>query len=550
MLDKSLIFNKINKNNIKGDLFGGVTAAVVALPLALAFGVSSGAGAIAGVYGAIVVGFFASLFGGTPAQISGPTGPMTVVMAVVITKMIADHPDTGLAMAFTVVMLAGLFQIVLGLLKLGKYFTLVPYAVISGFMSGIGVIIISLQLGPLLGLPGLSSVVESLQALPQQIGNPVIPALMLGIVTLAIVLLWPAKLARLLPAPLAALIVGTIIQVAFFADSGVAVIGKIPSGLPSLQWPVFDVNIIQEMLYSAALLGALGAIDSLLTSLVADSMTHDYHRSDKELIGQGIGNFFAGAIGALPGAGATMRTVVNIRAGGQSAISGTTHAIVLLIIILGAGPLAEHIPHAVLAGILIKVGIDIIDWGFVKKIHRMPISTSALMMGVMLITVFDDLINAVLLGAFIANLVTIDRLSRIQLLGLKLTDGSQNEGQLSNQQQQKLQSMDGKVLLFQIEGAMSFGVARGISQRLSEFSAHNTLIIDLSKAELVGMTSPMAIHDTIEKAKEAGDDVFLVALNESSRKSFQQLGTLNLIPPDHEFSDLDSALNSVSISKA
>ena len=354
----------------RGDFFGGVTAAVVALPLALAFGVASGAGAAAGLYGAIAVGFFAALFGGTPSQVSGPTGPMTVVMAVILTETIALDPDQGLAIAFTVVSMAGILQIIAGQLRLGRYFVMVPFPVVSGFMTGIGVIIISLQMAPLLGVASQSNPLEALAALPEAFRSLSIPAFILGGSTLAALFLWPKRF-QVLPPPLMALI--GLSALSLGADfSEVPRIGEIPRGLPSIIWPQISLEYFPQMLGSACLLAALGAIDSLLTSLVADNLTRTQHDSDRELRGQGLGNIVAGLIGGLPGAGATMRTLVNIRLGGRTRVSGMLHSVVLATLMLGAAPLGEQIPLAVLAGILLKVGLDIIDWRFLRRLHKTP----------------------------------------------------------------------------------------------------------------------------------------------------------------------------------
>ncbi len=339
--------NKLHLHNLRGDFFGGLTAAIVALPLALAFGVASGAGATAGLYGAIATGFFAALFGGTPAQISGPTGPMTVVMATVFTALIAKYPESGLALAFTVVILGGAFQIGFGLLRLGEYITLMPYTVISGFMSGIGVIIFILQLAPLFGQAGSASVIESIQKLPDVLWQPNIYALGLGLLTLIIVFGMPSRLSRILPAPLVALVVGTLVSLVM-TSSTVPRIGEIPTGLPAFQWPRAEWGAIKDMLGYGIVLATLGAIDSLLTSLVADNITRTQHDSDRELIGQGIGNMVSGLFGGLPGAGATMRTVINVKSGGQTPLSGMIHALLLTAVLLGAGPLTAQIPVAVL----------------------------------------------------------------------------------------------------------------------------------------------------------------------------------------------------------
>ncbi len=284
------LVNGFSLANLKGDIYGGITAAVVALPLALAFGVASGAGAIAGLYGAILVGFFAALCGGTPSQVSGPTGPMTVVMTGVIMQY-AGQP----AEAFTIVMMGGLLQIAFGWLKLGRYVTFVPFSVISGFMSGIGCIIIVLQILPLFGFTGPSGgVLGALSKMPQVVGHPIVDAVVVGLAALAIMLFMPGKLRRLLPPPLAALIVGTLL--ATFVFTGAPVIGEIPRGLPHLQIPSIEFDRFPGMAQAALILAVLGSIDSLLTSLIADNVTRTQHKSNRELVGQGIGNLVAGLL--------------------------------------------------------------------------------------------------------------------------------------------------------------------------------------------------------------------------------------------------------------
>ena len=294
------LLNEIRFDNLRGDLFGGVTAAVIALPMALAFGVASGAGPAAGLYGAVLVGLFAALFGGTPTLISEPTGPMTVVMTAVIANLVAANPENGMAMAFTVVMLAGVFQMLFGALKLGHYVTMMPYTVVSGFMSGIGCIIIALQAARLFGHePEGGGTVPALMEIPGAVMDPNFSALVLGVVTLLIVFKWPKNWGRILPGPLAALIAGTLISLALPAAP---ILGDIPTGLPSFIMPVFSTGTALIVLEAALILALLGAIDSLLTSLVADNMTRTRHDSNRELVVQGIGNMFAGFFGGIPGA--------------------------------------------------------------------------------------------------------------------------------------------------------------------------------------------------------------------------------------------------------
>ncbi|MFP5504116.1 MAG: SulP family inorganic anion transporter, partial [Candidatus Sericytochromatia bacterium] len=390
-------------SNIKGDLMGGLTAGIVALPLALAFGVASGMGAAAGLYGAIIVGILAALFGGTPAQVSGPTGPMTVVVAGFIA---ANTGEPGLI--FLAVALAGVFQIVFGLLRVGDYIKFIPYPVISGFMSGIGVIIIVQQIAPFLGLASEARILEAVKKIPETVMamNPTAAAL--GALSLALVYLSP-RVIKGVPGPLVAIVVGTLVAVVLRLD--VPVIGELPSGLPGLQWPGGSLETWGVVVVPALVLAVLGAIDSLLTSLVADNITKTRHNSNQELIGQGIGNAVAGLFGGLPGAGATMRTVVNVKAGGRERLSGAVHGLILLLALVGLGALASRIPLAVLAGILITVGIGIVDYKGIRHALRAPRGDTAIMLVVLVLTVFVDLMQAVAIGLIMAAMLVVKRLS-------------------------------------------------------------------------------------------------------------------------------------------
>lgn len=539
------LVNGLHSKNIRGDLFGGITAAVVALPLALAFGVSSGAGAIAGLYGAIFVGFFAALFGGTPSQISGPTGPMTVVIATVFSGVAAGNSENSTAIAFTIIMLAGLFQILFGILRLGKYITLMPYTVISGFMSGVGVIIILLQIGPFFGHVASANVVESVSKIPFFVNERNMAAVGLGILTLIIVFLTPAKITRFIPSPLLALIIGTTVAFYFLPDQGLELIGDIPSGLPHFHLPTFNIAQIRNLFGYSLMLAVLGSIDSLLTSLVADNITQTSHDSDRELIGQGIGNMIAGFCGGLPGAGATMRTVINVKTGGKTPISGMVHAFVLLIVVLKAGELTANIPHAVLAGILMKVGIDIIDWSFLKRAHQISLKATGLMYIVLFLTVFVDLITAVAVGVFFANLLTVKNLSDIQSDHVKTISNPEEDDEdthLSMEEKHILKRARGKILLFNLSGPMSFGAAKTISQRMGMVRKYDVLILDLSDVPMIGVTASLAIENMIKDAFSNNHQVFLVGATGRVRDRLKKMKLLKLLLPDHCFSDRLPAL--------
>ena len=537
------ITNRIHFRNVQGDIFGGITAAVIALPMALTFGVASGAGASAGLWGAILIGFFAALFGGTPTLISEPTGPMTVVMTAVIANLTAANPENGLAMAFTVVMLAGVFQILLGVLKLGRYVTLMPYTVVSGFMSGIGIILIVLQMGPFLGqAPPKGGILGTLQNLPTLFAQISPLETFLAGLTVAILFLCPRQIKKRFPPQLLALIVGTLISIFFFKNSEIRTIGEIAVGWPSLQTPVFSLGQWQVMVVDALVLGMLGCIDALLTSLVADSLTRTEHNSNKELIGQGLGNLISGLFGGIAGAGATMGTVVNIQAGGRTALSGLTRAFILLVVVLGLSQYLTVIPSAVLAGIAFKVGINIVDWGFLKRAHKISIKAALIMYGVIVLTVFVDLIVAVGVGVFVANILTIERLSNHRADKVKAVTYDDEEIDLSSEEKQLLERANGRVLLFYLSGPMIFGVAKAISREHNLINDYQVLILDLTEVPILGVTSSLALENAITEAIEKGREIFLVGVAGQAKKRLHTLGVIDKIPPENMVGDRTHAL--------
>ncbi len=527
------LFHGLHFQNLRGDLTGGLTAAVVALPLAMAFGVASGAGPIAGLYGAIFVGFFAALFGGTPAQVSGPTGPMTVVMAAILTQYVAmfpDDPARGAALAFTVVMLGGVLQIVMGLARVGQYIDYVPAPVISGFMSGIGVIIILLQLYPLLGHAVPASPIKAAAGLSALLADPKLSVVAFGAATLAIVFFLPQRIARIVPSPLIALVIITFAVALIEPGPAVTLIGDIPSGFPNPQAPTFTVALLPQMLKSAIILALLGAIDSLLTSLVADNITRTQHDSNRELIGQGIGNTLAGVFGGLPGAGATMRTVINVRSGGRTPLSGALHALVLLALVLGLGPLAAHIPHVVLAGILIKVGVDIIDWDYLKRLRSAPRVGLTIMSTVLLMTVFVDLITAVAVGMIIASFVFMKRMTDMQIASMRLVTRAEDEAPLNDIERALIGAAGGRLLLFHLSGAISFSSAKELVRRASKVDNYSVLVLDLTDVSAIDYTSSRAIEDIIVDALARKRAVYLCGLRTKVHNVLERDRVLRHLP--------------------
>lgn len=531
------IFNQINLRNVKGDLFGGVTAAIIALPMALAFGVASGAGAEAGLYGAVIIGLFTALFGGTPTLISEPTGPMTVVFTAVITSLIAADPENGLAMAFTTVMLTGVFQLLFGVMKLGRYVTMMPYTVISGFMSGIGIILIIIQLPALLGhaAPG-GGVLGALGALPDLAASLKPGELLLGVLSLAILFLTPARWRRFVPPQLVALVVGTLVAIWFIGGGQYREIGEIPAGFPSLQLPTFSADQWRIIVIDALVLAMLGSIDALLTSVIADSLTRTQHDSDKELRGQGLGNLASGLIGGLPGAGATMGTVVNIQSGGRSALSGLTRALILGVVVFGASSLVEPIPKAVLAGIAIKVGIDIIDWSFLRRAHRVSMRGALIMYGVIAMTVFVDLITAVGIGLFVANILTIRRLADLQSEEVKLYGLGRGRGEpfndpdATNEEKLILRDPTNGVAMLSLSGPLIFGAAKALTRQQNDMLDARSLVIDLTRVPHLGVTTALALEQTIREAVNHGCRVYLAGLHDQPQKRFERLGLEDAVP--------------------
>jgi SulP family sulfate permease len=517
-----------NLTSLTGDIFGGLTAAVIALPLALAFGVASGIGPIAGLYGAIAVGFFASIFGGTPAQVSGPTGPMTVVMAVIV----AEHAD-NLGEAFAIVILGGAFQLLFGVLKVGRYVSYTPHSVVSGFMSGIGVIIILIQTLPFFGLatvPG--GPVGAIRAWPEIATSLNIDALIIASVSLAIMIFWPRRLGAVLPGPLAALIAGTLIGLLVLQRA--PIIGEVPTGLPELHVPAISFAALPAIVQPALILALLGSIDSLLTSLVADSITRTRHKSDRELIGQGIGNMVAGVIGGLPGAGATMRTVINVRAGGRTPLSGALHALVLFALVLGLGPVAEVIPHAALAGILVKVGWDIIDWGYLRRIRRAPRDKVIVMLVTLGLTVFVDLITAVAVGLILAGFVTARWMEVDELKGITQLALADDDNELTTEERGEIEKHNGRIGLIVFRGRFSYASARELVQRTgSEIAGYEAMIFDFAHAAHIDTSAALAIEQILETALSETRGCVIAGLSGSAETTLVSLGVLEHVAEEN-----------------
>ena len=581
-------------SHLRGDLFGGITAGIVALPLALAFGLQSGLGAAAGLYGAIFIGFFAALFGGTNTQISGPTAPMTAVSMVVIAGIIAANEgdvERALPAILMVFLLAGLMQIGLGFLKIGSYIRYIPYPVVSGFMTGIGVIIILTQVMPMLGYypkedaeyvaefkplaeevllekilkeeaeeeilvledfeetvrrakviteeeilresqnlaaSNASGVKGSVRMIPRALNNINYIDLILGITTLIIIYGFK-RVTTVVPSNLVALLVITIVAYFFIPDY--RTIGEIPSGFPIFRLEIFtgfQIGQVLPFIFAAASLAALGAIDSLLTSIVADNMTKTKHDPNKELVGQGIGNSIAAIFGGIPGAGATIRTVVNIESGGKTKISGMVAGLLLLVILLSLGPLASQIPAAVLAGILVTVGIGVMDYKGLKHIRILDRSEVAVMLMVLVLTVFVGLIEAVAIGLILSSILFMKNISDVVENRTKtapLRDFSRelpwaDEGDI-------IDRVGDRVYIKHLDGPLFFGFASRFQAMVRALPNVEVVVIRMDKVPYMDQSGLYAMEDAIMDLQHQG---IKVVFTDVKGQPLDVMERFNLIP--------------------
>ncbi len=526
----------IKTDNIKGDIFGGITAGIVALPLALAFGIqafgginhpnAAAMGALAGLIGATLLGFFASLFGGTHSQISGPTGPMTVITASLVSAAWTISEDFGtvlISMSMAGIF-CGLFQIFFGIIRIGKYVRYIPQPVLSGFMSGIGVIIILQQIYPLIGLKSPVMVVDMIADFPAMVSNGIsIEALLYGLATIVVIYAFP-YVTKKIPSTLVALVVLTIISIVCSFDAALT-IGHIPAGLPM---PFFakegiDIagldwwKIIEASIVPGLTLAGLGSIDTLLTSVVADNITKTKHDSNRELIGQGIGNACSGLFCGIAGAGATMRTVVNIKSGGRTQISGMVHALFLLAILLGLGSLVKFVPLSVLAGILITVGWGIIDFRGFKDLVRIPKADAFVLIVVFLMTVFVDLLTAVGIGMVIACVLFMKRsgdLVEKEYEGGLLADGFDKntpwEDELDITDEMKRQ-----IYIQRLDGPIFFGSVTGFQNSMHSVPEdHNikTVIIRMKRVTFMDQSGAYAMETCIKDLQAMGKEVLMTII--------------------------------------
>ncbi len=549
----------IKTNNIKGDIFGGVTAGIVALPLALAFGIQAfggindpaapSLGALAGLIGATLLGFFAALFGGTHSQISGPTGPMTVITASLIsaawTASSGNFSMVLISMAMAGIF-CGLFQILFGLIRIGKYVRYIPYPVLSGFMSGIGVIIILQQIYPMIGKKSPVATIDMIINFPGACADGIsLMALIMGLGTIAIIISLP-RITKKVPATLIALIVMTIISILCSFDAALT-IGNIPSGLPMPFFAKEGIDLsginwftaIEAAIVPGLTLAGLGSIDTLLTSVVADNITKTKHNPNQELIGQGIGNCLAGAFCGIAGAGATMRTVVNVKSGGRTQISGMVHALFLLAILLGLGSLVKYVPLSVLAGILITVGWGIIDFRGFKDLTHVPKADAFVLVVVFLMTVFVDLLTAVGIGMVIACFLFMMRAGEIienQYGGRTLADEF-DKNEPWEDEKGLPEDVIKQVYIQRLNGPVFFGSITGFNHVMHDIPEDaKIVIIRMKRVSFMDQSGAYAMETAIKDMQAKGIEVFMTIIQPQPDAIMHKTHIIpTLVPRKHTF---------------
>jgi SulP family sulfate permease len=514
--------NSLTLTHWRADFRGGLQAAAVALPMGLAFGVVSGLGPVAGIYSAVWTGIFAALFGGTATQISGPTGPIAIVMASVLVTF-AEQP----AAAFAIILLAGILQIAFGMLRLGRYINLVPYPVISGFSTGVGCIIIVMQLNPMLGRSSVTDTLTAVEVLPESIAHMSMTAFLVAFGCFAACQWLPLAIRRIVPAHLLVLVVASALVAAF--GLGLPRLATPDSLLPTLTLPPVTELPWSDMWVSALVLALISSLDSLVTSVSADNATQRFHDSDKELVGQGLGNVAAGLFGALPGAGSTFRTMANIRAGGRTPLSGVFHSLLLLGLLLTAGALIGFVPASVLAGILIYIGLGIIDWSYIRRFPMAPRGGVAIMVIVWLISVFGNIVTAVALGIVMASLGFVKRMADLQIEAMQLSvDGLKDSG-LDREEAAALDDCGGKTLFIRLGGPLTFGAANGITKRLANIAAYRSVILEFMDVPHIDESAVVALENVIRRATNNDQIVILVGLRSAVIRTFASFGLLPLI---------------------
>ena len=532
----SQLRHRYNFKTMFGDVLGGITAAVVGLPVALAFGVSSGLGPAAGIYGAVAVGFFAAVFGGTRSLISGPTGSMTVAMAVIVTSY-----SQNMAQAFTIVIMAGLIQMLFGFLRIGRFVTYTPYSVIAGFMTGVGIIILSVQILPFMGAPAVTGgPVEAIRNFSGIIEHFDVSAVGIAGVTLAVAIIWPSRLDKYLPSTLVALFAGIIVTILWFSNA--PTIGNVPTDLPVFKLPALSFDALVRAIEPAMVLALVGSADTLLTALVGDSMTRSRHDPNKELFAQGIGAVVTGFIQGLPGSGATPSTIANIRAGGSTVVSGVIAVVILVVMILVLGDYVARIPNALLAGVLMKVALDTMEWRFVTRLLRIQREHMVVMLLTLGLTVFLDLVTAIAVGMIAAAVTSARQFERLELDSVVSVPILDQRFFGTGVEEEEIESFSARVGLIALRGSFTVASSRKLLDTIGEdIREHEVVILDFSNTVYMDESAAMVMERLIETATSYETGCIVMGLAGMPARNLEALNILKHVPSDQRVQTWDEA---------
>jgi SulP family sulfate permease len=485
--------------------------------MGLAFGVVSGLGPVAGIYSAVCTGIFAALFGGTATQIAGPTGPIAILMAAVVTSF-AGQP---VAVA-GVILLAGALQIVFGVMQLGRYISLIPYPVMSGFSTAVGCIIIVMQINPLIGHAPVGDTLTAVTVLPARLSTANFSAVAAAVLCVVACAVAPGRLRSIVPIHLIVLVAGSGIVLLTGID--VPFMAAPETLLPEFAFPPLFELPWSEIWLAALVLALVSSLDSLLTSVAADNATQKFHDSDRELVGQGLGNLAAAMIGALPGSGSTFRTLANIRSGGRTQLSAVIHSLVLLALLLTAGSLIQFIPASVLAGILIYIGIGIIDWKYIGRFPYVPRGGVLIMLTVWIIGLFGNIVTGAAVGFVMASLGFVKRMADLQLAAVDVSDDAKEESRLSDEERAVLHSSNNQTLLINLSGPVTFGAANRLYRRLANIASYKAIVLDFSEVPHIDESGIIALENIIGSARNNEQAVFVAGLRGEIARAIVRFG--------------------------
>ncbi len=523
-MDIEFLKNKLNI--FIGDTFGGINAAIIALPQALAFGVATGFGAGAGLWGAIILSFIVAFIGPVIPMISGITGPSAIVIASVMHALNKDISSVILVM-----FMAGLLQIILSrsaLLNIVKY---VPYPVISGFMNGVGIIIIILQINPLLGHAAMSNTIESIEYTFLNLASINYDALLIGVLTLAIVFGIPKRINKIFPSTVLALIVCTFISMKLGLN--VDKISAVSVDWPKIVFPHASVHDIITYFHYAITLAIILTAESLLTGLVCDSLTKTTSSPKRIILAQGIGNAVCALTGSLAGAAATMRTVAALKAGATTRVAAFITPVVLLLLLFQFSGFVAEIPLAVLAGILIKIGYDIIDVKLLKVIKFAPKEDLYVLLLVFLLTVFYNLIVAVGAGITLAALLYAKRVADKARIVHKVV----HKKEVLTLEKSVEEDFHHKIRIAHIDGQFFFGSATQLISKFDVMLGTKILILTYDSGDLLDISAIFALEDIIERLRSQHIRILLVVPDETVLNQLREHKILEQIGQRHVFTD-------------